>query len=224
MRRHVGQSMYDDLLMTLVLLVMAFASGAASLIYQIVWMRRVALVFGNTTLATSTVLAAFLAGLAIGTVLWGRWADRRPQSALIIFAIIEAATGIYGFASLWIFRVVQSVYLAAYPSLYEHTTVFAGLQFLLCAIAIVPPVILMGGSLPLLAHRMKIGPDEIVHKVGSVYGWNTIGAGAGAAVATYELLPRFGLTTTVVLAGVLNLLVSAAAFGFRSQIRMSPSA
>src|SRR5438093_3378888 len=62
--------------MTLVLLAMAFASGAASLIYQIVWMRRLALVFGNTTLATSTVLAAFLAGLAIGTVLWGRWADR----------------------------------------------------------------------------------------------------------------------------------------------------
>jgi spermidine synthase len=56
--------------MTLVLLAMAFISGAASLIYQIVWMRRLALVFGHTTLATSTVLAAFLAGLAIGTFLW----------------------------------------------------------------------------------------------------------------------------------------------------------
>ena len=96
--------------MTPVLLVMAFASGAASLIYQIVWMRRLALVFGNTTLATSTVLAAFLAGLAIGTVLWGRLADRRPQSTLIVFAILEVATGLYGFASLWIFRGVERLY------------------------------------------------------------------------------------------------------------------
>ena len=208
--------------MTLVLLAMAFASGAASLIYQIVWMRRLALVFGNTTLATSTVLAAFLAGLAIGTVLWGRWADRRPQSTLIIFAIIEAATGLYGFASLWIFRAVQSLYLAAYPSLSEHTSLFAGLQFLLSAIVIVPPVILMGGSLPLLAHRMKNELDEIVHNVGAVYGWNTLGAAAGAAFATYELLPRLGLTTTLVLAGALNLFVSAAAFGVRSQLRTSP--
>src|SRR5512132_1116240 len=117
MRRPARQSMYDDLLMSFVLLGMAFVSGAASLIYQIVWMRRLALVFGNTTLATSTVLAAFLAGLAIGTFLWGRLADRRPQSTLVVFALIEAAAGLYGFASLWIFKGVESLYLAAYPLL-----------------------------------------------------------------------------------------------------------
>ena len=72
--------------MTVVVLAMAFVSGAASLIYQIVWMRRLALVFGNTTLATSTVLAAFLAGLAIGAFFWGRWADRRPESTMKVFA------------------------------------------------------------------------------------------------------------------------------------------
>src|SRR5262249_60824929 len=111
--------------MTFVFLAMAFASGAASLIYQIVWMRRLALIFGNTTLATSTVLAAFLAGLAIGTVFWGRLADRRPRSTLMMFAIIEAATGLHGFVSLWIFSAVQSLYLAAYPSLAEHNSLFA---------------------------------------------------------------------------------------------------
>src|SRR5262249_62052966 len=105
--------------MSFVLLATAFASGAASLVYQVVWMRRLALVFGNTTLATSTVLAAFLAGLAMGTFLWGRFADRRPQSALTMFAVIEAATGLYGFASLWIFAGVQWMYLAAYASLAE---------------------------------------------------------------------------------------------------------
>jgi spermidine synthase len=207
--------------MTLVLLAMAFISGAASLIYQIVWMRRLALVFGHTTLATSTVLAAFLAGLAIGTFLWGRLADRRPQSTLMIFALLEAVTGLYGFASLWIFKGVEAVYLAAYPSLADRTSLFAALQFLLCAIAIMPPVVLMGGSLPLLTHRMKNEVDEIARKAGAVYGWNTLGAAAGAAFTTYKLLPDLGMTLTVILAGTLNLVVGAAAMGLRSLQRES---
>jgi spermidine synthase len=203
--------------MTLVVLAMAFVSGAASLIYQIVWMRRLALVFGNTTLATSTVLAAFLAGLAIGTVLWGRLADRRPNYTLTVFAIIEVATGLYGFASLWIFRGVERLYLAAYPSFADRTSLFAGLQFVLCAFAIVPPVILMGGSLPLLAQRMKSQWNGLVYKVGAVYGWNTLGAAAGAALATYIFLPAFGLTATAALAAALNVVVAVVALAVHSR-------
>ena len=207
--------------MTVVVLAMAFVSGAASLIYQIVWMRRLALVFGNTTLATSTVLAAFLAGLAIGAFFWGRWADRRPESTMKVFALIEAATGLYGLVSLWMFKGVEVLYLAAYPSLADRTSLFAVLQFLLCASAIIPPVILMGGSLPLLTRRLKNEFDEIAHKAGAVYGWNTLGAAAGAALATYKLLPSLGLTGTVVLAGALNLVVSAAALGVHALERRS---
>ena len=202
--------------MSLVLLVMAVASGAASLAYQVVWMRRLALVLGSTTLATSTVLAAFLGGLAIGTWLWGRVADRRPQSTLIVFAVIEIATGLYGFASLWIFRGVEALYLAAYPALADRASLFTGLQFVLSALAILPPVILMGGSLPLLARmmmrRMVVDAGGIVRCAGALYGWNTLGAAAGAAAATYALLPAVGLTATVRLAAAVNLLVGAAAF------------
>src|SRR5580658_6900038 len=101
---------------------MAFASGAASLTYQVVWMRRLALVFGSTTLATSTVLVAFLGGLAIGAWIWGRLADSRPRSALAFCAIIEIATGLYGFTSLPVFRFVQAMYLAVYPPLANHAS------------------------------------------------------------------------------------------------------
>ena len=99
---------------------MAAASGAASLAYQVVWMRRLALVFGSTTLATSTVLAAFLGGLALGACIWGLVADLRPQSTVTIFAAIEIGTGLYGLASMWVFRGVQAIYAAAYPSLANH--------------------------------------------------------------------------------------------------------
>jgi hypothetical protein len=67
------------------LLLLALASGAASLAYQIVWMRRLVLVFGSASLATSTVLVVFLGGLALGAWVWGRAADRHTTWALSIY-------------------------------------------------------------------------------------------------------------------------------------------
>ena len=189
--------------------ILAAASGAASLAYQIVWMRRLALVFGSTTLATSTVLAAFLGGLAIGTWIWGRLADSRPQSSLGVFAIIEIATGLYGFASLSIFRIVQAMYLAVYPSLADHARLFTGLQFILSALAILLPAILMGASLPLLARLNVSNTSGMVGSAGAIYGWNTLGAACGAAATTYGLLPALGLAPPSLWPRAVNVLVGA---------------
>src|SRR5262245_9242507 len=77
------------------LLLFLFAvSGASGLVYEIVWMRRLALVFGSTTLAVSTVLAAFMGGLALGSDRFGRVADRRPGRRLALYARLETAIGI----------------------------------------------------------------------------------------------------------------------------------
>jgi spermidine synthase len=180
-------------------------------------MRRLALVFGSTTLATSTVLAAFLGGLAIGTWLWGRLADSRPQSILGAFAIAEIATGVYGFSSLVIFRGVQAVYLALYPPLANHTSLFTGLQFILSALAILLPTILMGASLPLLARLRVSNTNGMVASAGAIYGWNTLGAACGAAATTYAFLPTLGLSSTIALAASVNVLVGAAAMYMRSR-------
>jgi spermidine synthase len=208
---------------------LAAASGAASVMYQIVWMRRLALVFGSTALATSATLVTLLGGLAIGGWIWGRVADRRPQSTLIVFAAVQIATGFYGFASLWIFRGVQALYLAAYPLLSGravagHASLFAGAQLLLNALAVLVPAVLMGGSLPLLGpslgpllgpllgRRVVFDSSGTVDGVGSVYGWSTLGAAAGTAATTYRLLPAIGLASTIALAAALSILAGAAAF------------
>ncbi len=190
---------------------MVIGSGVASLVYQVVWMRRLVLVFGSTTLATSTVLVAFLGGLAIGAWVWGTTADRRPGWALAVFALVEAATGLYGLASPWLFDGIERLYLAAYPVLAQRQGLFIGVQFVLSALVILPPTILMGGSVPLLARQMAAASGAIVRGVGALYGWNTVGAAAGAAFATYGLLPAVGLLAATRLAAVGNLLVAAAA-------------
>ena len=174
-------------------------------------MRRLALVFGSTTLATSTVLAAFPRGIGGGYWIWGRLADSRPQSALAAFAGAEIATGLYGFASLLVFRIVQAMYLAVYPPLANHASLFTGLQFFLSALAILLPTILMGASLPLLARLRVSHASGLVGSAGGVYGWNTMGAACGAAATTYGLLPTLGLSSTIDLAAATNILVGASA-------------
>ena len=186
-------------------------------------MRRLALVFGNTTLATSTVLAAFLGGLAAGAWIWGLLADSRPQSTLGFFAIIEIATGLYGFASLPVFRVVQAMYLAVYPPLANHSSLFIGVQFILSALAILPPTTLMGAALPLLARFNLSKTSGMVGAAGAIYGWNTLGAAAGAAATTYGLLPGLGLSSTIALAATVNVLVGAAAIYLRSRKWTAPA-
>ena len=199
--------------------IMAVASGAASLAYLAVWIRRLALIFGGSALATSTVLAAFLGGLAIGSWIWGRVADQRPQSTLILFAVIQIATGLYGFATLRIFRGVEALYLTVYPSLADHASLVASMQFILSALAILLPGILIAGSTPLLARRVVSDTSGIVGSVGAVYGWNMLGAASGAAATTYGLLPAVGLSSTVALAAGVNVLAGAAAFAVEMRSR-----
>lgn len=192
------------------LLLLALASGAASLVYQIVWMRRLVLVFGSTTLATSTVLVAFLGGLALGAWVWGRAADRHATWALAIYGLVEAGIGLYALASPWAFKGIEQLYLTAYPGLESRPGLYVGLQFMLSALVILPPAALMGGTVPLLA-RGVVGRGEAVQGVGALYGWNTLGAAAGAALATYGLLPTLGLTAAVGAAAAVNLLIGAGA-------------
>ena len=78
-----------------------FLSGATGLVYEVVWSRRLTLIFGATVLAVSTVLAAFLGGLAVGSVIFGRIADRR-QDSLRLYAALEGAVGLICFATPWL--------------------------------------------------------------------------------------------------------------------------
>jgi spermidine synthase len=193
------------------LIVLVAVSGAASLVYQVVWMRRLALVFGSTTLATSTVLVAFLGGLALGAWIWGLAADRRPRAALGLFGLVEAGIGLYALVSPWAFGAVEAVYLAAAGPMAHRPSLFVGLQFAMCALVIAPPAMFMGGSVPLLARRLVTAPDEGTPGIGLLYGWNTLGASVGAGLAAYGLLPALGLSGAVLLAASANLLVAAVA-------------
>ncbi len=192
--------------------VVAAASAAASFLYLVVWMRRVALTIGDTSFVTATAISAFRGGVALGAWIWGRLGDRRPRSSLMIFAGLELATGVYGVASSWILHGVEGLYLFVYPPFADHGIFLASAQFILIVLFIFPGAVLMGGLPPLLACRGLSNESGTVGMAGAVYGCSALGAAFGGVMTIYGLLPGVGLRSTVLLAAAMNVLVSAAAF------------
>src|SRR5262252_11239362 len=92
-------------------------SGASALVYEVLWTRRLTHVFGSTTLAASTVLAAFMLGLAAGSVALGSWADRNRARTLRAYGQLELAIGAYGFAVPFLLRGLERAYVALAPLL-----------------------------------------------------------------------------------------------------------
>src|SRR5690348_7859390 len=131
---------------------MSGISGAATLAYQVMWLPRLALLFGGPTLITGIVTV--LGGMAAGAWIWGRLADRCPQSDLIFFAAVQLATGLHALANLGILHGVTALYVGLYTLSADHGTIFAGMQVMLGAVVILPSAILSGGSVPLLARRL----------------------------------------------------------------------
>ena len=173
-----------------------FLSGFAGLVYEICWIRKSTLVFGSTTFAVSTVVAVFFLGLALGSYLFGRIGARvgRP---LRLYAIIEIGLGILAALSLAGFGFVESVYGAIYRSASASGVQLIAARIVLVMIILLPPTILMGGTLPLFTRQYVVSRSRIARSVGFLYGVNTLGAAAGCAAAGFFLLPTIGLARTL---------------------------
>ncbi len=185
-----------------------FFSGAAGLIYQVVWTRMLTQIFGNTTYAIATVLSAFMAGLAIGSYLFGKIADR-GKNDFLLYGILEAGVGIYGFAVPWFFRMAQKIYGPIFGLNESYPFVFNMVLFLLSFILLVFPTLLMGATLPVLSRFFVRSFAQFGRRVGDLYATNTLGAVIGCAAGGFLLIPTLGMRTTVFVAATVNLIIAA---------------
>ena len=183
-------------------------SGAAGLVYEIVWMRMLGLVFGHTVFAITTVLAAFMAGLALGAFLFGRLIDRGGRP-LRVYGLLEGAIGLYALLIPFLFAQAQAVYLWLYRSFGVSFATFTLAQFALVFLILLVPTTLMGASLPVLAKFFVERLDGLGRRVGDLYALNTFGAVVGSAAAGFFLLPAVGVKATIGLAAALNVGVAA---------------
>jgi spermidine synthase len=171
-------------------------SGAAGLMYEVVWSRQLVLVFGNTTQAVSTILTGFFGGMAIGSFLGGRLADR-VRSPLRMYGVIELVLVVVVLATPITFRLLHEVYRGAYGALEGSFEAIALLRFALAILALAPATILMGATLPALTRQLT-GDAHLSSAFGRLYAANTLGAILGTFAAGIVLIELLGLTGTLV--------------------------
>jgi spermidine synthase len=188
-----------------VILLCFFASGAAGLVYQVAWSKALGLVFGHTVHALAVVLAVFMAGLALGSAVIGRWSERRTRP-VALYGWLELLIAALGAASLAGLAGVRWLYFTAYPSVEDSPALQVGLRAAGSALVLFLPTFLMGGTLPVLVRGLVRTSGELGARLGRLYWVNTAGAVAGTLAAGFLLLPAMGLRRTVAVAVALNVL------------------
>lgn len=189
---------------------LAFASGAAALLYQTVWLRWFRLLFGSTAYAASATLAAFFLGLAIGSAWLGRRAatTRRPLRA---YGWIELATAATAVIVPFVVATYEPLYAALYARLADGRGAFLLVKFGLALAAMLPTTVLLGATLPFLAETPLRRSGALGRDGGLLYATNTAGAVAGSVLGGLWLPERAGLRGTYALAVALSIGVALAA-------------
>ena len=193
-----------------VVLALFFVSGIAGLIYQVLWLRRLSLVFGVTVYAASTVLAAFMAGLAIGSALSGRIL-RRGLSPLAAFGIAEILVGVTGLLSPFLLDAASLFYSALHRTASDSLSVLTVARLASSFAILALPTAMMGVTLPLLSAAVSRPGGANGTSISLLYAINTLGAMSGTLLSGLILIPAIGIQRSFLLAATLNVIVGAIA-------------
>jgi predicted membrane-bound spermidine synthase len=177
-------------------------SGFAALLYQVVWQRALYAIYGINVESVTMIVTAFMLGLGVGSLVGGVVSRDPKRPVLLLFSLVELGIGVFGAASLSIFRAVGDVTLgmSAVPT------------FIVTFLLVLVPTVLMGSTLPLLVAHLVRENKNVGKSVGTLYFVNTLGSAFASAAAVLFILGRAGQTGSVRVAALLNFTVSMLAY------------
>lgn len=182
-------------------------SGTCALAYQLIWMRELRLVFGSSTMATSTVLAIFMGGIGFGSVYLGKKSEKYPNP-LRLYGYFEIIISLAAVLTPFLIILVEKIYLSTGGSQNLGMPLATLLRICLTTIALSVPTFFMGGTLPAIAKAVTIDIDKGRRDLGILYGANSLGAVIGIWIVLFVLLEVFGSTKTLWASAFLNLLIA----------------
>jgi len=193
---------------------LTFLTGAAGLVYQVVWQRYLAQLLGSDSLAVATVLGVFLGGLSLGYLVCGKL-TLRVSNVLRAYGILEGLIGLWALAFPYLFKAVEAL-----TGAWSFAPPWGlALEGTLCAVILIgPPTICMGGTVPMLTRGLTRSLDQATRVHARIYAVNTAGAFLGALFAAFVLIHRFGLPGTLRWAALMNL--AAALFFVLVRVRV----
>jgi spermidine synthase len=192
------------------LVVLFVLSGACGLVYQVLWVRLLSLAFGITVYAVTVVLASFMAGLAIGSFLGGRLAER-VERPLVAYAIVEFAVGLVALATPAAFEALQRLYPLIARTVGDSETVLFPIRVALAFVLLIFPTTLMGATLPIVVKSSLLRSEDLADRIGLLYAANTFGAILGTVLAGFWLIGDLGISRSIQLAAATNAAVGVCA-------------
>mgnify|MGYP006418026131 FL=1 len=206
-----------------------FFSGITALTYEIVWTRMLTLVFGHTVFSVSVVLAAFMAGLGLGSYLFGYAVDRLPEingsssgskapSALLIYGWIEILIFASGALLSLLFANFSGLYASLHSFIPESVPLQNAIKMLFAFGMMLIPTTFMGATLPIISKYCVTDDSRMGTQVSLLYALNTLGAASGCLLTGFFLMGTFGVLQTVLLAAGANLLIGISALSIYLEI------
>ena len=206
-----------------------FFSGITALTYEIVWTRMLTLVFGHTVFSVSVVLAAFMAGLGLGSYLFGYAVDRLPEingsssgskapSALLIYGWIEILIFASGALLSLLFANFSGLYASLHSFIPESVPLQNAIKMLFAFGMMLIPTTFMGATLPIISKYCVTDDSRLGSQVSLLYALNTLGAASGCLLTGFFLMGTFGVLQTVLLAAGANLLIGISALSIYLEI------
>ena len=183
------------------LLLLFFASGSAALIYEIIWFYLVELIVGASSISVAVLLASFMGGMALGSLLLPRYVPARVHPLKVV-AALEIGIGVIGILMPFLLPVIQSAYI----TLAGHGPLGVLWRALVSACILVPPTLLMGATLPAVARWSRVSGNP--GNIGLLYMANIAGGAFGTALAGFYLLRVFDTIVASAVAASLNALVA----------------
>lgn len=180
-----------------------FASGASALIFETLWFRQAGLLLGNSLWATSLVTSSFMGGLAGGNALAAARGNRSHRP-LLVYASLEATIGITGLLLIIVLPNLSGLLAPMFALLLDQPAALNLVRFMVAFALLLVPATAMGATLPILAGALSATEPRFGRVLGMLYGWNTLGAVAGALAGEVVLIERLGVRGTAGCAVILN--------------------
>lgn len=197
--------------LALKILPIIFVSGACSLVYQTVWMRSFRLIFGASTMACAAVVAIFMGGLGLGSYVLGKKVDKHA-APLKCYAQYELMVAAAAAASPLLIWCAEKIYYATGGSAVLGILPSYGVRLLLATLVMGVPTFFMGGTLVAAVASVQQGSDKARSSLGRLYGANTAGAVFGCLLTTFFTIEIFGVSRSLWMACLSNLLLALYAF------------
>jgi spermidine synthase len=187
-----------------------FFSGITAIIFEVLWSRQFVTVFGNSAYAISIVLCAYMAGLGLGGLVGGWFADRVTQRTAV-YGIVQIGVAAWAMAIptmlTWLRELVPALTALSPESLFVSTLARFGISFGI----LVVPCFLMGTTLPLLVRAVTESERFMGSRIGALYCLNTLGAAFGCFAAGFWMIDTIGLGRTNLAAVGVNVAIAVAA-------------